>query len=139
MKDAIMNNMASRFSAYSEIVAGLNDASLQSRLEIPKNKSLAEHLWCVIGARESYARAIEADEWSGFACSLENYSQADFTLKLAESASGVLSAVGGVEQWTPGRTELLLALYEHEVMHEGQLIRHMYGLGYDIPESVKWA
>jgi hypothetical protein len=139
MKDALIKNMAARFTAYNEIVLGCTDASLQTKLDVPKNKSLAEHFWCVIGARESYSTALKADEWKGFSCSLDQFSQAAFSMKLKESASAVISAIGAVEEWTPTRIELLLALNEHEVMHEGQLIRHMYGLGYDIPKSVKWS
>ena len=139
MKDILIKNLEARFAAYNDIIAGCSDENLQLKLEVPKNKSPAEHLWCVVGARESYAGAIEANEWKGFSCSLQQFMQADFSGKLRESATVVSSAIGTVGEWTDTRNELLLALYEHEVMHEGQLIRHMYGLGYDIPESVKWS
>lgn len=139
MKDAIIKNLAARFAAYNDIIVGCSDEHLQLKLDILKNKSLAEHLWCVVGARESYAAAIAADEWKGFSCSLQQFTQADFSDKLETSAEVALSGIRSVDKRTASRNELLLALFEHEVMHEGQLIRHMYGLGLDIPGSVKWS
>lgn len=135
----MIKNTASRFAAYQDIIAACSDESLQAKLDVPKNKSLAEHLCYIVGARESYATAIEANEWQGFTCSLQQFGQSDFSLKLAESANRLLSVLEAVEEWTEVRNELLRTLNEHEVMHEGQLIRHRYGLGYRIPESVKWA
>lgn len=139
MKDALIKNMKLRFAAYDEIVSSCSDETLQTKLDVPKHKSLGEHLWCIVGARESYAAAIEAGKWNGFSCSLQQFAQADFSFKIKESASKVLFTLSAVEDWTETRTDLLLALNEHEVMHEGQIIRHMHGLGYDIPGSVKWS
>ncbi|MFT4729570.1 MAG: hypothetical protein ACI9UN_004088 [Granulosicoccus sp.] len=46
---------------------------------------------------------------------------------------------GKADKWADAKSELLLALYEHEFMHEGQLMRHMCGLEYYVPASVKWS
>ncbi len=51
----------------------------------------------------------------------------------------MLVAVDGVDNWTSEREALLLKLSEHEVMHEGAIIRHMYACELDIPSSVQWA
>lgn len=139
IKDALIRNLKDRFKAYDDIVEGIDDVKLNEKLDVPRHKSLADHLWCVVGARESYAKAIRAGEWNGFNCSLKDHSPADFTRKLRDSAAEVISAVESVTEWTDMREELLLALAEHEVMHEGQIIRHLYGLGREIPRSVKWA
>ncbi|MFT7214876.1 MAG: hypothetical protein ACI9XK_005147 [Granulosicoccus sp.] len=66
MKDAIIKSLEARFAAYNDIIVGRSDEQLQIKLDVLKNKSLAEHLWCVVGARESYSTAIAADEWKGF-------------------------------------------------------------------------
>jgi len=55
------------------------------------------------------------------------------------SSRAVQDAIAGICEWTPIRDELLLALAEHEVMHEGQIIRHVYGLEGTLPKSWKWA
>ena len=62
MREIIISNLTARFAAFQDLLEQTEEADLQSRLEAPKSKSLAEHLWCVVGARESYARAIEAGE-----------------------------------------------------------------------------
>ena len=121
MRDLIIRNLAARFVAYADLIAQTDDEALQATLAIEKHKSIAEHLWCVIGARESYTKALLAGEWAGFNCSLSQLSQEDFQAKLQTSATEFLAAVDSIEDWTAEREELLAALAEHEVMHEGQL------------------
>ena len=60
--DLITSKLSARFDAYDDLMAGVDDALLQEKIQAHKHKSLAEHLWCVVGARESYARAIAAGE-----------------------------------------------------------------------------
>ena len=139
MKELLVERIRSRFDAYNEIIASSDDEALIATLDVPKHKNLAEHLWCVVGARESYARALAAGEWVGFDCSLQAFGHTDFARKLEESATSVLSVIDAVNEWDDVRTELLLTLNEHEVMHEGQIIRHLFGLESKIPTSVKWA
>ncbi len=139
MRSILVKNLTARFHAYSDLINQVDDAALVERLEPPKHKSLREHLWCVIGARESYAKALDAGEWPGFSCSMTQYTRKDFADKLESSSRLVLDAIAGTSEWTHARQELLLALAEHEVMHEGQIIRHVYGLEGTLPKSWKWA
>ncbi len=139
MRDLIVKNLAARFRAYDELLTDLDDAALQQRIDVPKHKNLLEHLWCVVGARESYAQAIEVGQWQGFACSMTQYSHADFSEALRSSAEAVTLAIDGVDDWNEPRQQLLATLSEHEVMHEGQIIRHMYALGKTLPDSWQWA
>jgi len=134
-----IDRLNKRFAAYADLADTIDNDLLQEKIDVPKHKSLAEHLWCVVGARESYARAIENGAWAGFACSMDGFDAVDFQNKLATSATAVNASVAGVSSWTPERAELLTTLAEHEVMHEGQVIRHMYALGKTLPESWVWA
>ena len=59
--------------------------------------------------------------------------------KLKASGEAVLAAIASVDDWTSERDQLLIELAEHELMHEGGIIRHMYAFELDIPASVKWA
>ena len=131
--------MQSRFLAYADLAQQVDDEALTSRIDVPKHKTLAEHLWCVVGARESYAKALEAGSWAGFNCSMTNHSRKDFLVSLEGSAKAALNAINSIEEWTAERDELLAALAEHEVMHEGQIIRHIYGENGTLPSSWKWA
>lgn len=139
MHEQVVSRLFNRFEAYADLAETLDDDLLNQKIDVPKHKSLREHLWCVVGARESYAQAIEQGSWSGFSCSMQTFTTSDFQYKLKESESAVALAIQNVSDWTAERTELLATLAEHEVMHEGQIIRHMYGLERDLPESWIWA
>ncbi|MEM8766094.1 MAG: hypothetical protein AAGE43_01520 [Pseudomonadota bacterium] len=139
MRQVIVEKLVDRFAAYSELAATVDDDLLSQKIDVPKHKSLAEHLWCVVGARESYARAIEAGAWAGFSCSMEAFSASDFAEKLEESGAAVEQAIRSVSDWSDERSALLATLAEHEVMHEGQIIRHMYALEKELPASWVWA
>ena len=139
MHEQIITRLQARLKAYDDLAETLDEELLNLKIDVPKHKSLAEHLWCVIGARESYARALEAGSWAGFACSMQSFSAEDFASKLKASSSAVDAALANLSDWNSDRSELLALLAEHEVMHEGQIIRHMYALERDLPASWFWA
>lgn len=142
MHQHVADRLIERMRTYEDLLGALPEASLAASLPVPSNR-IGAQLWCVVGARESYARAIEAGEWTGFSCSLtaEGTQRTDAVLAaLRSSAEAVRAALDGVE-WAERREALLLDLLEHEAQHQGQLIRYLYGLGHDFPESWKqrWA
>ena len=139
MQDLIVDRLLKRFEAYADLAQTLDDDLLAQKIEVPRHKSLAEHLWCIVGARESYARAIEQGAWAGFNCSMQTFSGDDFREKLSDSSAAVRTAIKNVASWDPERLDLLARLAEHEVMHEGQIIRHMYALERELPASWVWA
>ncbi len=105
--------------------------------------TIGAQFWCVVGARESYTRAIENGEWAGFDCSLSGRDISDqgkVVAALTESERAFDDILPGID-WTPVRDELLLDLLEHEAQHQGQLIRFIYGLGYRFPDwwARRWA
>jgi len=62
-------------------------------------------------------------------------------LDALEQSAADFDQVARHVEWTEARIELLLALFEHETQHQGQLIRYVYGLGYKFPTSwiERWA
>ena len=139
MQGLVVARLMSRFEAFSDLAAMLDDDLLARKVDVPKHKSLAEHLWCVVGARESYSQAIEHGAWTGFSCSMGSFGAADFVAKLEESRLAAEHILRGVTDWTEERSRLLMTLSEHEVMHEGQIIRHMYAIEQTLPASWVWA
>lgn len=139
MREKIVQSLKNRIQSYSEFISTIETTDLLAKLDVPKDKSVAEHLWCVVGARESYAKALTTGEWQGFSCSINTYDREHFESALASSAEALITAIQGVPAWSSEHDELLLAVAEHEVMHEGQIIRHMYGLGRELPASWRWA
>jgi hypothetical protein len=49
----------------------------------------------------------------------------------------VVEALAGFDGEDDARVRLILDLLEHEAQHHGQLIRYLYGLNLEIPESWK--
>ena len=136
--DALQQRLREHFAAYDAYVATLTTQQLEQRLPLAKHKSVGEHLWCVLGARESYAKALVAGSWQGFSCSTGTSDLDAFEEGFKASALAIESAWSQLT-WTPKRVQLVLDLLEHEVMHQGQLIRHEYALGHARPTSWKWA
>jgi uncharacterized damage-inducible protein DinB len=139
VREVIVRNLGKRIQSYADLITAIDSADLGARLEVPKDKSVAEHLWCIVGARESYARALAAGGWQGFSCSMARQDRESFERALAASGKALLAAIESVDEWSSSREDLLAAVSEHEVMHEGQIIRHMYGLGRQLPASWWWA
>lgn len=139
MLATVIGNLEQRLGFYADLAAQVDDDTINAELDVPRHRSLGMHLWCVVGARESFARAIEAGRMQGWSSSVREFKQTEFAAKLASSARTLLEAVRGVAEWTPERERLLAQIAEHEVMHEGQIIRVMFGLEKPLPNSCAWA
>ena len=140
LADVVREKLRRSVELYDELIAALPDASLKERLPGLPSNPLGHQLWCVVGARESYARAVVAGEWSGFACSLTGAQaevRSDVADALARSGEALLAAAAGTESFDDGRNGLLLDVLEHETAHHGQLIRYLYGLRLPVPDGWK--
>ncbi|PHR96517.1 MAG: hypothetical protein COA78_28620 [Blastopirellula sp.] len=126
------------FALYRDLVDSLDEATLSSKLpQLPSN-TLGQQLWCVVGARESFSKAITANQWSGFVCSLETTtSKTSVADALRRSATAVSIVLKTIDSYSDVQTRLIIDLLEHEASHHGQLIRYLYGLKLEIPESWK--
>ena len=128
------------FALYDDLAAGLPEDALAATLPGLPSNTIGAQLWCVVGARESYARALEGGDWAGFSCSLsaaETKERAAVTTGLGRSARAVLAALDLLQPDDDARGRLALLLLEHEAAHQGQLIRYLYGLRLLIPASWK--
>lgn len=139
MHQTVIKHLEDRFQSFADLADVISDVELGEKLDVPKSKDLLTHMWCIIGARESYSAALASGSWSGFNCSLSEFTTAGVKDKLASSAEAFKEAVASIQTWDEERNELLASLMEHEVMHEGQIIRLWYALGRELPQSVKWA
>jgi hypothetical protein len=123
---------------YRDLLAEMGEGALTSRLGDLRSNTIGAQLWCVVGARESYSRAIEARRWTGFTCSLDDTSDAAKVGEaLVSSEDAVRGAIDGMHAADDAPWGLVLDLLEHEAAHHGQLIRYLYGLGLAIPRSWK--
>ena len=139
MRTTVIENLERRIGFYADLVQEIDDETIKAPLDVPRHRSVAMHLWCVVGTRESYAKAIAAGEMQGWSSSATKLDRAEFIDKLHTSSAALLDAVRSVRDWTPQRERLLAEVAEHEVMHEGQIIRVMFGLEKELPASCSWA
>lgn len=139
MRETIVANLRKRFDFYTDLVAEVDDETINAELAVARNRSLGLHLWCVVGSRESFAKAIAAGEMAGWSSSVTKFERDQLNAKLVGSSQLLLEAIGAVQAWTPEREQLLAQIAEHEVMHEGQIIRLMFGLEKPLPASCAWA
>lgn len=140
ISDVIRASFQRSAGLYDELIAQLPEGALSMKLPgIPSN-SIGEQLWCVVGARESFSRAIEAGSWSGFSCSLsaEGLKEKGTVQRaLGRSAGVMLGVLSSMETYEDKRTCFIADLLEHEAAHHGQLIRYLYGLKLPIPAGWK--
>lgn len=135
---SVQESFERSFALYQDLVDSLEEGTLIKTLpQLPSN-TVGLQLWCVVGARESYSKAIVANEWAGFSCSLERPEEKDSVGESLRSSAEVLSsALREVDGFTEEQNRLLVDLLEHEAAHQGQLIRYLYGLRLEIPKSWK--
>ena len=141
LEDRVRERFERSFGLYDDLVNAVGADALSARLGDLRSNTIGAQLWCVVGARESYSRAIEGGAWAGFSCSLDDPADpAKVRGALASSAEAVRAAIEGLDgaDGADGaRWGLALDLLEHEAAHQGQLIRYLYGLELPIPESWK--
>ena len=136
MADVIRANFQRSIDLYEELVAELPEAALATKLPAIRSNAIGDQLWCVVGARESYSRAIQVGKWPGFSCSLTSEGsreKAAVQRALAASAEAVVRLLEGLESYDDQQNRFIVDLLEHEAAHHGQLIRYLYGLGLAIP------
>lgn len=140
MNSMLQERLKLSFDLYSELIAHLNEASLSSKLaELPSN-SIGDQLWCVVGARESYIKGIKKGEWDGFQCSLTRTDigkKKPMTEAMTKSAEIAKQVLGQLQSMSSAQEKLAFELLEHEIQHQGQLIRYLYGMKLGIPPGLK--
>lgn len=133
--EILVKKITRAFNLTSDLVASLSDEHFSLTLsELPSN-SIGQQLWCLIGARESYLKAIQNSKWSGFSCSLKNTTaQVEIMNCLNESFKNTLAFLKE-NILSELQLDFLLDLLEHEIQHHGQLIRYIYGNKLSFPKS----
>ena len=136
----VRERLLGAFGLYDDLIRAVPQESLAMKLPGLASNTVGAQLWCVVGARESFAGAIRSGAWSGFSCSLtaeDTLARDAVAAGLGRSAEDVLAAIGELDPDDEERLRFALRLLEHEASHQGQLIRYLYGLQLPIPASWK--
>lgn len=122
------------FELTHDLVAHLDESHLAADLpKLPSNR-IAAQIWCMVGARESYTRAIKAGGWKGFSCSLTAPRDKRSVLAALEATHKSLCEVD-FSDLSDAELDLAFELLAHEIQHHGQLIRFVYANGLTFPVS----
>lgn len=134
MNEKLKEKLQRAFTLTHDLVTHIDENSLPLDLPNLPSNQIAGQLWCMVGARESYLKAIEAGEWSGFSCSLKSPQVKQSVLKALEASHQLLNKMG-FENLSEAQMNLAFDLLEHETQHHGQLIRYVYANRLSFPES----
>ena len=138
MRSKVEAHLIAVMAAHRDLADNLPDGALSRDLGSHSN-SIGSQIWCIVGARESFSRAIEQGAWDGFQCSLgadDIHDRESILAGLDRAGRQVVETLASVE-WTEDRDDLLLTLLDHEYQHQGQLIRYAYALPIPFPPSWK--
>lgn len=131
----LIKRLHKAFDLTVDLVHAMTIDDLKLNLKGMPSNTIGEQLWCIIGARESYLKAIINGGWVGFSCSLDDTTSKDkIMLCLEKSAEDSLKYLNNFEL-NEVQVELLFCLLEHEILHHGQLIRYIYGNKLTFPKS----
>ena len=122
------------FMLTHDLVTHLDESALSLDLPGLPSNEIAGQLWCVVGARESYLKAIQMGGWQGFSCSLKTPRVKGAVLATLETTYQQMNDIDFTGLASP-QMELAFDLLEHEIQHHGQFIRYVYGNRLTFPES----
>lgn len=129
----LRDNIVRAFNLTEDLLQHLETTDLLLTLkELPSN-NIGQQFYCIIGARESYIKAIEAGGWQGFSCSLKDTTSKDDIEKYLNNSSELLNLL--TDDMIIDQVDLAFDLLEHEIQHHGQLIRYIYGNKLTFPKS----
>lgn len=113
----------------------INEGCLTLKISDVPSNTMGEQAYCIIGARESYLKALKKGHWVGFDCSLiDSDDKPLINSKLEETHANIERFLleTSIDNIT---SNLLFDLLEHEVQHHGQLIRYAYANKINFPKS----
>lgn len=137
MNPVVISRLTDAMLLTDRLVDSIGEPSLDLRNGKAPSNTIGEQFWCVVGARESYARAISAGTWSGFSCSLsasDARRRERLRTTLARARLELLDTVARNEL-TDERVAIALEVLEHETFHHGQLVRYFYTNAIPFPEA----
>ncbi|WP_341999924.1 hypothetical protein MRBLWH7_001097 [Microbacterium sp. LWH7-1.2] len=138
MNELLRRRLERANTLYLDFIDTIPAEHLGSHLADLPSDTIGHQLWCVLGARESFPKAARAGEWQGFSSPVARDGSSDAAAvrtALGQTAAAVDEWVGGIDPADDDSLRYVLALLEHETQHQGQLIRYLYGLRIDRPES----
>ncbi len=118
--DILKEKLQRSFGLYEDLVQSLQEENLGLDLAGLPSNTIGQQLWCVVGARQSYLKAILAGRWQGFACGLDWKSTTNKTAvlqHLSNTKNEFLTSIEKLQSLTTAQQSLMVDLIEHEAQH----------------------
>ncbi|MDX5476310.1 MAG: hypothetical protein LPK00_12315 [Bacillaceae bacterium] len=131
LKQRVLKAMKLTYDFYEHI----DEVCITMKISNVPSNTIGEQAYCMIGARESYLKALKVGEWAGFNCSLNDIEDKALILKKLEETYTNLEQFFQKPIKEDRKINLIIDLLEHEVQHHGQLIRYAYANKIDFPKS----
>ena len=131
LKQRVLKAMKLTYDFYEHI----DEVCITMKISNVPSNTIGEQAYCMIGARESYLKALKVGEWAGFNCSLNDIEDKALILKKLEETYTNLEQFFQEPIKEDRKINLIIDLLEHEVQHHGQLIRYAYANKIDFPKS----
>ena len=131
LKQRVLKAMKLTYDFYDHI----DEVCLTMKISNVPSNTIGEQAYCMIGARESYLKALKVGEWAGFNCSLNDTEGKALILKKLEETYTNLEHFFQEPIKEDNKINVIVDLLEHEVQHHGQLIRYAYGNKIVFPKS----
>ena len=99
MRDAVVGHLTAIFDMHQDLAKTLPDEAFSQKLSVPSN-TIGAQFWCLIGTRESFARAFDAGAWAGWNCSMAGEDTSDkqkVADKLRQAAQQLQDTLSDVE------------------------------------------
>ena len=133
---ALKQRLQNAFSLTQDLYNNLSQKQYDLKIPGVPSNTFAGQAWCIVGARESYLKALENGKWSGFSCSIKPGSKKkDFLVSLENSQKNISKYLKNINKLNKLEEEILFKLLEHEIQHHGQLIRFVYANKLKFPKS----
>lgn len=133
--DILKERVFQAFRLTYDFYSSIDERCLPMTISGAPSNTIGEQAYCIIGARESYLKALKIGEWSGFDCSLIDSTNKSLIVSKLEETLTNLERFFQENRTGEINTNLLIDLLEHEVQHHGQLIRYAYANKIDFPGS----
>lgn len=133
--EKIINRALRAMELTFEFYYYISDESLTLKIHNTPSNTIGEQAWCIIGARESFLKALKKGCWDGFSCSLSDCTDKKLIVNKLERTAADLRVFLKEGDSRSLNLDVIIDLLEHEVQHHGQLIRYSYSNKLGFPRS----
>lgn len=136
----IMKKLENVFKMNNEYIEMIEEEKLKLRMPSVRSNTIGSQLACVARARDAYFKSIVNDEefsWDPDFPYDDRYEHLKLKKHLMEKSTEIIKWIESCEKISENQLSLIIDLFSHEFLHQGQLIRYMYANNISMPNVIK--